>query len=61
MPLEGDKVDSEYVIRYWSTGKVELSDGRSVHAFQLAFVDHDWTTGIETYTVVRDYNPNLHS
>lgn len=55
-PLAGDVVDGNVITRVWGTGKVDLSNGHSVHIRQL-----DYVAGSEsgaTFTVARPYNPH---
>ena len=47
-PLVGDVIDGVKVTRVWSTGKVDLADGASLHERELVFVAGDSTGAMYT-------------
>lgn len=56
-PLVGDTVDGVSVERVFSTGKIELADGRSLHIRQLDFIAGS-NSGAE-FTRARDFQPHI--
>lgn len=57
-PLKGDQVDGTSVVRVWTTGKVDLANGMSVHRSQLDLVGG--TNDRARYTVARA-TPHSHT